>query len=237
MPYLSHLKRIQTAWPHLRHLRQWMEVTTSPDKWQLLRLLKSDKLTQVRKERASQTSVAAFDFVLDRPVPEELRIRSKDDLGRHLDTLPAKGATRLYVVEDLSRDVIELLGTKLDIDPLFFREHINDYTWYNTRDPWVELPDLDIVSRSRPYFRLTYMQPRYFKTQESYKEAIRQAGHFNVLRRLDVDLEHTSRFDKEEATVALVRSKVSLWIREASDDLPAVGKSSHTYLVNTQRVC
>lgn len=223
MPYLSRLKTLQTAWPHLRHLRQWMEVTTSPDKWQLLKLLSPERLSNVRYERARRTNVAVLDFIPNKPAPSDQRIKSRDELERHLDTPVAKDATRLYVVEDLSRDVIELLGFKLDIDPLFFREHINDYTWYNTRDPWVELPDLDFVSRSRPYFHLAYTQPRYFKNEESYKKAIRQAGLFNVLRRLDVDLEHTSRFDKEEATVALVRSKVSLWIRKATDDQPAIG--------------
>lgn len=38
---------------------------------------------------------------------------------------------RLWVVEDLSRDVIETLGDHYDIDPSFFREHIMDYIWYN----------------------------------------------------------------------------------------------------------
>lgn len=38
---------------------------------------------------------------------------------------------RLFVVEDLSRDVIEALGSKFDIDPSFFREHLVDYVWYN----------------------------------------------------------------------------------------------------------
>ncbi|KAI1778285.1 hypothetical protein F4818DRAFT_292698 [Hypoxylon cercidicola] len=224
MPYLSHLKNIQTAWPHLRHLRQWMEVTTSPDKWQLLRRYPTDKRDKIREERAGRTNVAAFDFVPNKPVPKEQRIKSRNELESQLDTPVPKDATRLYVVEDLSRDVVELLGSKLDIDPLFFREHINDYTWYNARDPWVELPDLDMISRSRPHFlRLAYMQPRYFKNDESYKKAISQAGLFNVLRRLDVDLEHTSLFDKEEAIIALVRSKVSLWIREASADQPAIG--------------
>lgn len=38
---------------------------------------------------------------------------------------------RLWVVEDLSREVIETLGHHYDIDPSFFREHILDYIWYN----------------------------------------------------------------------------------------------------------
>ena len=40
--------------------------------------------------------------------------------------------TRLFVVEDLSRDVIEAFGYHFKIDPSFFREHIVDYAWYNT---------------------------------------------------------------------------------------------------------
>lgn len=38
---------------------------------------------------------------------------------------------RLFVVEDLSREVIETLGAHYDVDPSFFREHVADYVWYN----------------------------------------------------------------------------------------------------------
>jgi len=54
---------------------------------------------------------------------------------------------RLFIVEDLSRDVIETFGAQYDIDPLFFRGHISDYLWYNTRDPWTELQDLSHISQ------------------------------------------------------------------------------------------
>ncbi|KAI1140435.1 hypothetical protein F5Y05DRAFT_424314 [Hypoxylon sp. FL0543] len=222
-PYLKHIKSSSRAWPHLRYLAQWMEVTTSPTKWQLLHRLSQQKLSEIREERARRTEIAAIDFVSGQPEPRIQHITSPEALAACLDKPAAPGATRLYVVEDLSRDVVEHLGYKLDIDPLFFREFINDYLWYNTRDPWVELPDLDIVSRSRPYFRLMYMQPRYFKTRKSFQNAQRQAGMFNVLRRLDADDEHKSPFDDRSATVALVRSKASLWIRPASNSQQAVG--------------
>ncbi|KAI2606089.1 uncharacterized protein GGS25DRAFT_515107 [Hypoxylon fragiforme] len=194
-----------------------MEVTTSPTKWQLIRGLPSGKREGIRNERARRTKIAAIDFVKGQSVPTIQHINSPDGLADCLDQPAVPGASRLYVVEDLSRDVVEHLGSKLDIDPLFFREHINDYTWYNTRDPWVELPDLDIVSRTRPYFRLTYNQPRYFKNEESFRSANKQAGMFNVLRRLDVDLDHVSLFDEKSAIVALVRSKASFWIKPASE--------------------
>ncbi|KAI1211762.1 uncharacterized protein F4807DRAFT_401046 [Annulohypoxylon truncatum] len=221
MPYLVHIKSLSMGWPHLRYLAEWMEVTTSPTKWQLIR--DSPKLEEIRKERATRTKIKAIDFISGQPAIHMHDIDSPNDLAQYLDQPAVPEATRLYVVEDLSRDVIEQLGYKLDIDPLFFREHINDYTWYNTRDPWVELPDLDIVSRSRSYFRLMYMHPRYFTTRDSYDKALKQAGKFNVLRRLDEDNEHESLFDDESATVALVRSKASFWIRRSSNSQQAVG--------------
>lgn len=38
---------------------------------------------------------------------------------------------RLFVVEDLSREVIEALGSHFDIDPMFFRAHVEDSVWHN----------------------------------------------------------------------------------------------------------
>ncbi|KAI8963719.1 hypothetical protein F5Y11DRAFT_346169 [Daldinia sp. FL1419] len=222
-PYLQHIKSLSPAWPHLRYLAQWMEVTTSPTKWQLIRGLSPHRLNEIQTERARRTNIAAIDLISGQPAPIINYIKTPESLAQSLDQQAVPGVSRLYVVEDLSRDVVENLGTKLDIDPLFFREHINDYTWYNTRDPWVELPDLDIVSRDRPYFHLTYTQPRYFKTVEDLEEAHRQAGMFNVLRRLDSDNEHESPFDDKRATVALVRSKASLWIRPATASQQAIG--------------
>ena len=54
---------------------------------------------------------------------------------------------RIFIVEDLSRDVIEAFGAQYDINPLFFRSHILDFLWYNTRDPWAELQDLSHINQ------------------------------------------------------------------------------------------
>jgi hypothetical protein len=127
MPYLRHIKAISREYPHLRHLAQWMQVTTTPVKWQWI---KEDGESKIRKERAARINVATVDFVsgdAQSTHPETRRITTREDLSTILDEAPKAGTTRLYVVEDLSRDMIELLGWKLDIDPLFFREHVNDY--------------------------------------------------------------------------------------------------------------
>ncbi|CAJ2502797.1 Uu.00g101910.m01.CDS01 [Anthostomella pinea] len=221
MPYLSHIKSLSHFYPHLRFLAQWMQVTTSPVKWQFIK--SQPNLEAIRQERASRIKVAAVDFASGQGQPTIERINTRAGLTDRLDSALPSGTTRLYIVEDLSRNVIELLGSRLDIDPQFFREQINDYLWFNTRDPWVELPDLDVVARNRPFFRLQYVHSRYFKNQKIFREAQVQAGMFNVLRRLDDDSEHDSLFDEHGAIIALVRSKASLWIRPSKPGEDTVG--------------
>ncbi|KAF3765406.1 hypothetical protein M406DRAFT_229013, partial [Cryphonectria parasitica EP155] len=122
---------------------------------------------------------------------------------------------RLFVVEDLSRDVIELLGNELDIDPHFFRGHISDYSWFNTRDKWVEIPELPSIAHSRNYFTLKWMQPRRFENKEALTGARTEAGRFNVLRRLDDDKNQKDELDGKGTCFACVRSKASFWFSPA----------------------
>lgn len=58
-------------------------------------------------------------------------MKTPDDLENVLSSLQADASLqlRLFVVEDLSREVIEALGHHLKIDPSFFRDHIIDSQW------------------------------------------------------------------------------------------------------------
>ncbi|KAF2429254.1 hypothetical protein EJ08DRAFT_698396 [Tothia fuscella] len=118
---------------------------------------------------------------------------------------------RLFVVEDLSRRVIEALGAKFDIDPSFFREHINDYAWYNLRDRFAEPPNLQIIQNQLPWFQIRWVRPRYFRTKDDFERARVQASSFNVLRRPDEDLNNGALLDDKDATVALTRTRASFW--------------------------
>ncbi|CAG8953002.1 hypothetical protein HYFRA_00003192 [Hymenoscyphus fraxineus] len=104
---------------------------------------------------------------------------------------------RLFIVEDLSRD-------------------ISDYLWYKTKDPWVELPDLPHIVAERNYYNVRYMSVRYFETEKAIEDRKEQLGHFNVLRRLEEDLSwHVRELKKPNGpTVGVLRSKTALWIRK-----------------------
>lgn len=119
----------------------------------------------------------------------------------------------LYVVEDLSRDVIEVLGSNLSIEPSFFRAHIVDYAWYNVRDRWRDPPILDVVGRRQNWVQVRYVTARYFETSKDFDKASNEAGQFNILRRPDDDLSNKSWWDEKNAVVGLTRSRATFWLQ------------------------
>lgn len=89
-----------------------------------------------RTERMARTRVS----VLEYPLEGETEVTRKEfktssDLKGYLTSLEKQDSSKIklrqFVVEDLSRDVIELLGGHYDVNPSFFREHLVDYVWYN----------------------------------------------------------------------------------------------------------
>ena len=206
-----------------------MEVGCAPPKWRFIKKHKPN-----RDERAQRCNVCVLDYTDDK-LEKESKFSTVAGLQTFLSqptTAGTKPPIRLVIVEDLSRDVVEFLGHKYNVDPLFFMSHIGDYLFHNTRDPWVELPDLDIDARSRTHFNLSYLRARYFKTDPEFKTAEGESGDFNVLRRLDSDRSRArlkdSLLDVKGASVTLSRSKTSLWVRPREADEPITGMSVNT---------
>ena len=219
---MRYLESLTHGWPHISYLADFMKVTTAPRRQEVLH-------DQDRRERASRTKVAMLTFEPDTPVHRV----DYSDINNLLTALSGPQDAhndvyaRLFVLEDLSRDVIEAFGARFDVDPLFFRGHISDYIWYNTRDPWVELPDLEITSRKRSYLHIRYVQTRYFRSQVSIRRAKREAGGFNVQRKLDQDGNWVPHLDIPNSDVGLVRSRTSLWIRPNKPGEKGVLGGSH----------
>ena len=181
-----------------------MRVTTAPPKRKFL-------TQQDMAERANRVKITVLEFCKGNTLRYDFS--TIEDLKPALSRFhPDEDVnTRLFVVEDISTSVIEALGARFDVDPMFFRGYISDYTWYNTRDPWTELPEMDIVSRKRSYINVRYAHARYFRAKESYARARVQAGRFNVLRRVDRDETWVPGADTPGSSVGMVRSRMSFW--------------------------
>lgn len=141
---------------------------------------------------------------------------------------------RLYVVEDLSMNVIEALGSEFKINPEVFRAHITDYSWYNVRDRWMEPQPLGVFRNQRNWFQLRYVTTRYYAAKDKrakheersggcFEEAVNQAKNFNILRRPDDD-KSRGWWDSEDAVVALTRSRATFWHKpKDSEDGTGIG--------------
>ncbi|CAK1360116.1 hypothetical protein CB0940_06217 [Cercospora beticola] len=222
-PYLQYVEAISKKLKHLEYLSLWMLVGCAPPKWRFIR-----NEEESRKERICRTNVCVIDY-RDSSDTITKPFTSTPDLKAFLNNAnPPNGqpAVRLVIAEDLSRDLVDMLGEHYDIDPLFFLSHIGDYLFHNTRDRWCELPDLDVDTRNRSHSTITYLRARYFQTEKDFIEAERQSGGFNVLRRLDGDRSRKSLqrslLDDPEASVTLTRAKSSLWIKPRVAGEPVV---------------
>jgi hypothetical protein len=218
---------LSDTWPHLRLLADFMEVSTTPLRWPDFR---SKKRTEAeRDDRAKRTKVTRLDYrssgevesqnyIIYEDLRDSLQVKSRDQNEN-------ESQFRLFVVEDLSREVIELLGEHLDIEPAFFREQIVDYAWCNTGDRWVDPPNLNVVAKRQRWLQLRFVTARYFQTTADFQEGFQQAESFNVLRRPDDDQNNKSLWDDEKAIVGITRTRASFWVNSADGQgKGAVGK-------------
>ena len=140
--------------------------------------------------------------------------------------------SRLIVVEDLSRDVIDTLGRTLNIDPLFFRAHLMDYAWNNIRDLWKQPRTPKFVIREREWCHIRFVRARYFPDEDVLTKGYNETTEFNVHCRINFD-ENESFWDRDKpprsrrrksrqtkttkktetvrCRVGLVRSRATLW--------------------------
>jgi hypothetical protein len=211
-----------------------MQIGTHPERWKDLKqpAERSATIEEKRKARLEKTKVRRLDyFDTERIESENFDSAENSDaanmLTQDLDltSIDQKVQFRLYVVEDLSRDVIEALGSKLSIEPSFFRAHIVDYAWYNVRDRWRDPPNLDVIGRRQNWIQLRYVTARYFKTRKEFGMAVKEAEDFNILRRPDDDISNKSWWDEKYAIVGLTRSRATFWLKpEHTHGTPAIGK-------------
>lgn len=208
-----------------------MEITTAPLGWR--DFLNGNKTREERAERASRTNVIQLDYLTSDEVvtksyktSEGLRT-ALEEQSKETDT--GQRAFRLFVVEDLSRDVIELLGTSFDIEPAFSGDQILDYAWYNVRDRWMNPPALNFAIRRQRWVQLRFVTARYFKTVESFRQASQEAQSFNVLRRPEDDLNNKAIWDEQGGVVGLSRARASFWLSNTDHAKPVVGKCTISF--------
>lgn len=186
-----------------------MEVGTTPLRW-------TERDREHDLHRIDRTTVTFLEFHSS-DNHSVRQIRSLPDFKQTLTSLShapgSKPPMRLFIVEDLSREVIEALGSRFDIDPMCFREQIDDYVWHNVRDPWAQPPSLMASTKHRNWFMLRNMRLRYHETRDDFNAAWKETNTWNVLRRPDDDEnEESGAGDEAESVVSILRTRTVVWI-------------------------
>ncbi|PVH89938.1 hypothetical protein DL98DRAFT_476438 [Cadophora sp. DSE1049] len=224
---------------------RWKDLsTTHPTTGANLEPEERRKRTKDRNDRACRTNVTVLKYLASGEVTvtpcktttalvaaleegnvvEKKDERGSEDSGVSGGQPPANECKlRLYVVEDLSRDVIEALGSKLDIEPAFFREHVVDYAWCNIRDRWQDPPNMRVAEGHRRWVQLKYVTARYYKTSAEFTEGVKEAERFNVLRRPDDDVNNKAVWDDRNAIVGITRSRASFWMKKGENGKEDIG--------------
>lgn len=129
-------------------------------------------------------------------------------------SVPIGGGTpelTLFIVQDVPQEIVELLGSKFDVDPFFFQEHIQTPTWPDHQFRREQLSS-SLASKSSNWFQMKFIKSRYFEDDSSFRDGEGEVSCFNVSRRL---VGNSSRqfWDREQSRVGLMGSKATFWMK------------------------
>ena len=223
-PYLSRAESLKNAYPPLIQLfdklsefndqgRQIVDSTykneyrLSPGRCALLEF--------------GDTSISHTHFDL----PGDLRLHFQKLKASNQDT----GACRLYVLEDLHPEFIEVLGDNLGVDPHVFAEQTN--AWYFTDVRSIAHRQLASLNRPEESFTLRYHELR--KPDPECRNDLTVLSHqmsFAINRRLYepwIVVESPSM--PTDDSVALVRRCASFWTSQKKNDSSKAGWNGELY--------
>ena len=135
--------------------------------------------------------------------------RAELDHGGTSDAYDHPLQGRILVIEDLTVNVIELLGCELDIDPLFFAMHLHTIHRTGTRHQIPDEAALPSRVRHKDYINLSYQRPVVCETVGCGEKWIRNSA---VDRKLVLLRSTTLALAAHCASVIKIRRSNGIWI-------------------------
>ena len=230
-PYLEKVKDLQGRNPRLKTIVNYFNNRVRESDYPLLQ-------DACHRERIPIGRTCVLEFRDSRvdAIPlslHDLQIYAKDPylFQRYRDE--ARCMHRLFLVEDLTPEYIEELGTILSPDPTAFADQLN--TWhYNANPSSAPMRNLPSLTNSMNAFSL-----RYYEIRSRCKNLgfLRRTASF-VSRKFEPWAEIQTRIHTKSSDLALVRRNTTFWSRktergwdgEALLITPYLARSGHSYL-------
>lgn len=131
------------------------------------------------------------------------------ELELFLNGPPALNRSRLFIVEDISPDVVELLGSHLDVDPAFFVSHIWALNWYSSHPTPSTVPHRDSMRYEQSFVQFRYMEARTVLGENAEFEGVKRVSAWDshTLRKITV-----AKLDSTLQLMGWARRHITIWM-------------------------
>lgn len=89
----------------------------------------------------------------------EIRLKTSSSVGKEYPGADCQFHGRILIIEDLTAEIIQLLGSELDLDPLFLATHLHTVHRTGMRHQTPDDATLPSRLRGRDYLNVSYHQP------------------------------------------------------------------------------
>jgi hypothetical protein len=148
-----------------------------------------ERFLSERKKSEHACRIASIDFVEneDGSKSSQNRFLHADDIKFAISSAdqPTNLKGRILIVEDISRELMEILGCSLAIDPFFLASHV--YTQY--REISMQTPNLAALpsrNRHQRYFNTHYHRTLELPERSDYLRQLHTVRAMNISRKLAV---------------------------------------------------
>jgi hypothetical protein len=190
-PYHSYVHNLSKRWRHLQHLDDFMDKH------------------ETQSGSISDTHVTIID-ICDGCRQRDSGFTSVVNLSAFLNNTPPKQCSRLFLVENISRDFIEYLGSHFDIDPAMFSSHIYGFDWFGRCSSATTVPSLPSGLRTQEFAHFRYLEAR--PVRAGINDPVNVDGlpcfNCNILRKFSVMTLSSTRYP-----IGFARRHVTVWMK------------------------
>ncbi|KAH8812361.1 hypothetical protein F5884DRAFT_308219 [Xylogone sp. PMI_703] len=155
-------------------------------------------------EIAGEKFVPRSTFTIDADLKEYL---SQSGVNNH--------RSRLLLIEDISPELIEFLGSELEIDPFFFATHICSLNWFRGRSSPSTVSWARSLQKHQSFIQFQYVEARQVFGVHADDPSIQRypAWDSYALRKITV-----ARLASTQHAVGWARRNLTVWMKQSNSD-------------------
>jgi len=191
-----------------------------------LRFLAKELKRLRHKNDTNIGKVAVLKFSNDSAAPEKSDL-NKETLQMDLENSKTDRVRRLYILEDISNEYVEIFGFRLNLDPSFFARHLRVTRWESS-SRGSNAPPLPSTINSAQSFSLRYPElvvfPPWFRAYPKKDNEDKRSYFCDCHLYREITMARLPARNFPPDRVGVIRRKLSFWSSKHDDDNAWVGE-------------